>query len=69
MTCRVVLILVKVVNYAGMRMASASEDLYGVLKVNKTASSDEIKRSYQSLVKQVYIYLSCIKFNRQSGIL
>ena len=35
-------------------MASANENLYGVLKVNKTASSDEIKRSYQNLVKQVY---------------
>lgn len=35
-------------------MASANENLYGVLKVNKTASSEDIKRSYQSLVKQVY---------------
>ena len=34
-------------------MASSREDLYSVLKVNKAASSDEIKRSYQNLVKQV----------------
>lgn len=40
-------------------MASASEDLYGILKVNKTASSDDIRRSYQSLVKQVYRIKYC----------
>ena len=31
----------------------ASEDLYVILGVSKTASSEEIKRNYQRLVKQV----------------
>lgn len=34
-------------------MATTSDDLYDVLEVNKTANSDEIKQSYQRLVKQV----------------
>ena len=31
------------------------EDLYAVLRVDKTANADEIRKSYQSLIKQVLI--------------